>query len=445
MIVLQADQLRTIANAIFQAAGAPPGVATQVADSLVESNLRGYDSHGVMRVLEYVRQIRSGDLKPDASMRIVRETPATALVDGGWNFGQVVGRYAMQVALDKARSGSLGAVGAVRCNHVGRLGEYAAMAAEQGMIGLALANVVPVGTPFGGKGRAMGTNPIAFAVPAGQHPMVVADISTTVLAEGKVRVARDKHEQLPLGCILDKDGKPTTDPNDFYAGGMLQYFGGHKGYALAILVETLAGAMTGAFSYTDRGKGHGVFMLAISPSGFDEPAAVQERVDRLFGRIKGVPPAPGFREVLLPGENGTATKRARLIEGVVLPNDTWEALKKLAADLDLNVEAVVARPRSVGAEDEPPWGAGIPRGALRPAGNGGYGHEKDEGNSGTVRSGGLPDGPPGHQYGRRGPRLPHQADQHDRSLATRDVRGPNRPRHRPARQQEPRPARRRPQ
>ena len=344
MIVLQAEQLRTVAIAIFQAAGAPHGVAAQVAESLVESNLRGYDSHGVMRALEYVRQIKSGDLKPDAPMHIVRETSTTALVDGGWNFGQVVGRYAMQVALDKARNNSLGAVGAVHCNHVGRLGEYAAMAAEQGMMGLTLANVVPVGTPFGGKARAMGTNPIAFAVPAGQHPMVVADISTTVLAEGKVRVARDKHEQLPLGCILDKDGNPTTDPNDFYAGGMLQYFGGHKGYALAILVETLAGAMTGAYDYTDRGKGHGVFMLAISPSGFDEPAAVQERVDRLFARIKAVPPAPGVREVLLPGEHGMETRRARLVEGIALPDDTWETLKKLAADLGLDADMVAARP-----------------------------------------------------------------------------------------------------
>ena len=344
MIVLQAEQLRALAARIFRAAGTPPSVAVQVADSLVESNLRGYDSHGVMRVLEYVRQIKSGDLKPDAAMRIVRETPTTALVDGGWNFGQVVGQHAMRLAMAKAHDAALGAVGAVHCYHVGRLGEYAAMAAERGLIGLALVNVVPVGTPYGGMGRAMGTNPIAFAVPAGDRPMVVADISTTVLAEGKVRVARDKHEDIPLGCILDKDGLPSTDPNAFYAGGMLQYFGGHKGYALAILVETLAGAMTGAFDYTDRGKGHGVFMLAISPSGFDEPAAVQDRVDRLLARIKGVPPAPGFREVLLPGENGAATKRARLVEGVALPDDTWEALKTLAEDLGLDAEAVVARP-----------------------------------------------------------------------------------------------------
>lgn len=342
MLVLQAQQLRALASAIFQKAGAPPETAAQVAESLVESNLRGYDSHGVMRVLEYVRQIRAGDLKPDAAPRILRETPTTALVDGGWNFGQVVARYAMRVATEKARSQSLGAVGAVHCFHVGRLGEYAAMAAEEGLIGLALANVVPVGTPHGGKGRAMGTNPLAFAVPAGDRPMVVADISTTVLAEGKVRVARDTHEALPLGCVLDKDGNPSTDPNAFYEGGMLQYFGGHKGYALAILVETLAGAMTGAFSYTDRGKGHGVFMLAISPSGFDEPAAVQERVDRLLARVKAVPPAPGFQEVLLPGERGAVTKRARLIEGIGLPPDTWAALKTLAADLGLDADALTA-------------------------------------------------------------------------------------------------------
>jgi len=344
MRVFTAEQLQGVASAIFEAAGAPRHVAVQVAASLVESNLRGYDSHGVMRVLEYVRQIKSGDLKPDAPMRIVRETPPTALMDGGWNFGQIVGRRAMEVALNKATSGSIGAVGAIHCNHVGRLGEYAAMAADRGMIGLAMANVVPVGTPYGGKARAMGTNPIAFAVPAGRRPTVVGDISTTVMAEGKVRVARDKHERLPLGVILDRDGNPTTDPNDFYAGGMLQYFGGHKGYGLAILVETLAGALTGAYSYTDRGRGHGIFMLAVSPAGFDEPAAIQERVDRLFSRIKTVPPAPGAREVLLPGEHGASVKEARLVAGIPLPDDTWEALRTLAVDLGLDIDEATVRP-----------------------------------------------------------------------------------------------------
>jgi LDH2 family malate/lactate/ureidoglycolate dehydrogenase len=248
----------------------------------------------------------------------------------------------MQIAIDKAKQNYMGAVCVLNCNHVGRLGEYSAMAAEQGMVGLVTVNAVPAGAPFGGKARILGTNPISFAVPAGKQPMLLVDFATTVVAEGKVRVARDKREQLPPGYILDKEGNPSINPNDFYAGGMLQFFGGHKGYALAILVETLSGALSGAYTYDAQGKGNGAFMLAINPGGFDEPAAVQERIDRMFGNIKAVPPAPGFKEVLIPGEPEMNNKKARSAEGIYVAADTWEGIKKVAAEFGVDADKVIA-------------------------------------------------------------------------------------------------------
>jgi hydroxycarboxylate dehydrogenase B len=337
-----ADQLRKVTQAIFEGAGVSSAVSEAVAKSLVESNLMGHDSHGVIRVADYARRVKSGEIKWDAPTKIDRETPTTAVVDGGWNFGQIVGRNAMQIAIDKAKQNYVGCVSVLNCNHVGRLGEYAAMAAEQGMVGLVTVNAVPAGAPFGGKARILGTNPISFAVPAGKQPMLLVDFATTVVAEGKVRVARDKRESLPPGYILDKDGNPSTDPNDFYAGGMLQFFGGHKGYALAILVETLSGALSGAYTYDSPGKGNGVFMLAINPGGFDEPAAVQERIDRMFANIKAVPPAPGFKEVLIPGEPEMNNKKARLADGIYVAADTWEGIKKVGAELGVDADKVIA-------------------------------------------------------------------------------------------------------
>ena len=197
MANMTAGQLRKLGKAIFTASGASPAVAEAVANSLVENNLMGHDSHGVIRIPDYARRVKSGDIKPDAKPQVVKQTATTAVVDGGWNFGQIVARQAMQVAIDKAKDNDMGGVGVVNCNHIGRLGEYSAMAAEQGYIGLVTVNVLPLGAPFGGKARVLGTNPLSFAVPAGNQPMSLVDFATTVVAEGKVRVARDKHEQLP--------------------------------------------------------------------------------------------------------------------------------------------------------------------------------------------------------------------------------------------------------
>ncbi|MCL5026747.1 MAG: Ldh family oxidoreductase [Chloroflexi bacterium] len=342
MANMTADQLRKLTKTIFEAAGTSSDVAEQVARSLVENNLMGHDSHGVIRVPDYARRVKSGEIKSSAKPEIVKETAVTAVVNGNWNFGQIVARDAMQVAIDKAKQSGIGAVGILHCNHIGRLGEYSAMAAEQGLIGLVVVNAIPAAAPFGGKARVLGTNPISFAVPAGKQPMLLVDFATTVVAEGKLRVARDKHEKVPSHYILDKDGNPSEDPNDFYNGGMLQFFGAHKGYALGVLVEALAGALAGAYTYEGNDRGNGVFMLAINPAGFDSAEGFRERIDALFSRIKAVPPAPGFKQVLIPGEPEMNNKKTRLAEGIYVPADTWEALKKVAAEFGVDADKVVA-------------------------------------------------------------------------------------------------------
>jgi LDH2 family malate/lactate/ureidoglycolate dehydrogenase len=170
----------------------------------------------------------------------------------------------------------------------------------------------------------------------------MADLSVAAVPEGKVRMARDRHEQLPMGAILNKEGTPSADPNDFYDGGMLQFLGGHKGYSLALLVEVLAGCLSGAYGYSGQDRGNGLFFLAIAPGAFGARSVFAGRLETLCGRIKSVPPAPGFSAVLLPGEPEMTARRFRLAHGIDVPADSWLALKTLAAEFGVNAERATA-------------------------------------------------------------------------------------------------------
>jgi ureidoglycolate dehydrogenase (NAD+) len=172
--------------------------------------------------------------------------------------------------------------------------------------------------------------------------MLLADFSTAMIPEGKVRMARDKRERLPMGLILDKEGNATADPNDFYNGGMLQCFAGHKGYALVLMVEVLSGCLSGAYDYTGQDRGNGLFLLAIDPAGYDLPSAFTGHLDRLLGKINAVSPAPGFAEVFLPGEPEMISRTLRLLHGIDVPADTWNELKKLAGEFSVDADQVVA-------------------------------------------------------------------------------------------------------
>ena len=345
MPVLSAAYLHQVVSAIFQAAGALTSAARVVADSLVEANLTGHDSHGVIRVVEYLNKIREGRIDPRAKPEIVRETPTTLLVDGHWGFGQVIAAWAMERLICKAGEHNLAAAGIFHCGHIGRLGTYPTMAAEHGFIGLAFVNgggTQPRVAPFGGIRPVFGTNPLAAAVPVeGQSPIVL-DFSTSVVASGKIRVAHNKGEEVPDGWILDREGQPTRHPEDYYNGGMLLPAAGHKGYALSLLVEVLGGLLTGAGTLILPNSGYevgnGVFFLVLNVEAFRPLAEFTAQVRELGETIKATPPADEGGEVLLPGEPEQRMKARRLVEGIHIPDVTWQAIVDAAQSLDVEVQ-----------------------------------------------------------------------------------------------------------
>lgn len=339
MVVLQADQWRQITYALFMAAGATHTNAECVAQSLVDANLAGHDSHGVLRIPQYLQAIAAGQLNPASEPVVLKETACSLLIDGRWTFGQVGARMCMQVAINRAKEYGMAIVALIRAYHVGRLGEYSEMAHDAGMIGLVTAGGFGRGgiggmSPYGGAQPIFGMNPLSFGFPAGAQAPVVVDFATSTVAQGKISVARARGEQLPPDCIIDRNGKPTTDPEDYYNGGMALPFGGHKGYGLAVVTELLGQALTGADTCGDAQSSRGVYMLAgnvfivLDPGLFRPKEEYSAAADAVIQRIKAVPPAAGFSEVLLPGEPEQRSKVRRLQEGIGLPESSWETIRE---------------------------------------------------------------------------------------------------------------------
>jgi len=338
------DALERLAAGILQAVGAPQDVAEQVARSLVQSNLLGHDSHGVLRIPRYVEAVEKGTILPDARPALIRETATTATVDGRWAFGQLTAGYATQVAMAKARGGQTAAVSMVRCNHIGRLGEYTELAARQGLVAfMAGANFGRGATaPHGGSARVLGTNPVSFALPAGETGPVVVDFATSATAEGKLSVARSKGLPVAPGILLDRQGRPSTNPDDFYQGGALLPFGGHKGYGLSVIADLLGRYLSGAERWATDQVTFANLIVAIDVEAFRPLPEYRERVDRRLDEIRAVPPAPGFEEVLIPGEPERRARARRMETGIALPDDTRESLQALAARLHVPMPAACA-------------------------------------------------------------------------------------------------------
>lgn len=348
MPTLTAGQLRNLGIKVFEALGTPTKEAKRVADSLVKANLAGHDSHGVMRIPQYADGIKRGQIKPEAKIEVVRETPSTALLDGNWGFGQVIAEKGMKMAIKKAKAHSISAVGLFHCNHIGRLGEYTLMAAEQDMIGIVVCNAAPPGgntAPYGGRAPRLSTGPISAAVPAGKWKPFLLDFATSMVAEGKLRIKYYRGEKVPLGWIIDKEGRPTTDPKDFYEGGAILPFGGHKGYALSLLIDILGGALTGSGCVSSKEfvGGNGTLMMVINISSFRPLQEFKGRIDALFETIKGTPTALGFKEVMVPGEPEFRTEEKRLKEGIFVEEKTWQDIIKVAEELKLNLNRLLKK------------------------------------------------------------------------------------------------------
>ena len=344
---LSADQLRQAGSSIFEGAGVPADEAQIVADSLVKSNLVGHDSHGVIRIPQYVSLIEKGDISPGAQIQTVKENANTAVLDGNWGFGQVMARKAMEVAIDKAKRRSVASVTVSRSNHIGRLGEYSAMAADEGMVGIIAVNnhgAAQCMAAWGGIGRRLSPNPISIGLPSVTADPVLFDITTAVVAEGKVRVKRNRGEKLPEGCIIDSRGNPSTDPNDYYGpppGAILPFGGivGHKGYGLGFVLDILAGALSGAgCSRADATRfGNAVFITVIDIESFVSLEEFKKDVDELIGYVKSSPKMPGVVEILFPGEIEAKERKKRMEAGIFIEDETWSQITGTAERLGVDL------------------------------------------------------------------------------------------------------------
>lgn len=336
MPTVSAADLRVLMHELLTAAGTPADVATLVGDSLVDANLAGHDSHGVMRVLHYLDMVACGELDPAAEPEVIREHGATATVDGKWGWGQRSMWLATETALARAREFGLGAAVVQNSYHIGRVAPYVEHLAREGAIGLAMANAGRAVAPYGGKQRVMGTNPIAWAVPRepGREPICL-DVATAFCAEGKVRLARAREVEAMEGAIIDADGFPSVNPNDFYEGGALLPFGLHKGSGFSILAQLLGVGLAGAHPdllARHRG-GNGPIVIAIDVGAFVEPALFAERIEAQAAEIAASAPAAGVDSVLLPGDAEVATRSVRGREGIPIPERTWAELRERRAAL----------------------------------------------------------------------------------------------------------------
>ena len=344
MPVISADKLREYVVAIFAAAGSPEPVAHRVADSLVESNLVGHDSHGVIRIPWYIESIQAGTLNPHGAIEIVRETTATALLDCGRNFGQVAASQGMDMAINKAREHGLGLVVLRHCDHTGRIGEYVVQAAEQRMMGQAWCNGSAPGgivVPYGGIKTALGANPLAWGIPNGVGQPLFFDFATSVASHGKIQVAAAKGEKIPLGWLLDEHGNPTGNPNDIFSGGAMLPFGGHKGYALNVMIELTGGGLSGVGFPLLPGYrwAQGMVLVAVNIENFQPLDEFKQMVASFCARLKAIPRAPDHEEILLPGELEWRSKAARERDGIPLPEVIWDKINKIAGSLGISSQA----------------------------------------------------------------------------------------------------------
>ncbi len=327
-----AAELLELAAGILRGVGARDEDAREVAGSLVRSNLLGHDSHGVRRLVAYTAAVRAGRIDPVARPEVEWTRPGTVVVHGHHAFGQLAAGRAVRELLDPRRGAG---VAVIRdCNHVGRLGEYVAELAEHDLVALAFGNADPTVAPFGGRERRLGTNPLAWAAPrAGDRPPVVMDWATSVVAEGKLAVARDRRERVAEGLVLDAEGRATTDPAAFYAGGVLLPFGGHKGYGLSVLIEVVAGLLsgTGIGSMPDYRGDFGTVLVAFAIDAFAPADEFRARTEEFCRVLAGTPPARGYHEVLVPGEPEERTRRERERDGIPVADVTWRELHALLA------------------------------------------------------------------------------------------------------------------
>lgn len=339
--------LRSFGASIFEAAGVPTDQAQIAINHLVESNLMGHDSHGVLHLAGYVRGLQAGSIQPVGQHQIVRETPVSAVIDANRSFGIVLAYQAMQMAVTRAREHTLGAVAVHRCSHIGRLGAYPTLAAEQECIGVIMLNGGGRFTaPFGGTARRLPPNPLAVSVPTLDGPPMMLDMTTSMVAGGKVMVQNSKGEPVPADWLVDADGNPVTDPARFLSGevAMLPLGGslGHKGYGLAMMIDAIAGGLSWAGCSAEQPTrgGSGYLCLAIKIESFIDLDEYKREVQRLIDWVKSSPTMPGVDKIYLPGEIENDRRHQREAAGIPIPEGIWAGIVEVAQELNVAVPSL---------------------------------------------------------------------------------------------------------
>ncbi|TFV48125.1 Ldh family oxidoreductase [Blastococcus sp. TF02A-35] len=333
------QDLRTFGTRVLAALGVPEDDGALVADSLVQADLWGHQSHGLLRLPWYAARLRSGAMRAVTDPAVLSDTGPLVLLDGRDGVGQVLADRARALATERARAHGVGVVGVRNSNHFGTAMYFTRRAARDGLVAVLTTNASPAMAPWGGREKVLGTNPWSIAAPAPDGRVVAVDIANTAVARGKIYLARNRGEQIPGNWALTADGAPTTDPAEGVLGVILP-MAGHKGYAISFLVDVLSGALTGSSVGTgvhgpyepEARSGCGHLFLALDPSAFGDPAGYEERVRQLVEEVRGVPLAQGFDEVFLPGEVEDRAEEAALAAGgVALAEGSLVELRELAA------------------------------------------------------------------------------------------------------------------
>jgi len=339
------EELRRFCTEAFERVGTSPEHARLTAETLVSADGFGVYTHGTKLLLGYLRRIRAGGIRTKVEPRVQREGPGWALVDGGSALGQVTGVFAMNLAIQKARQCGIAYVGVDYSNHYGAAGHYALQAAREGLIGVSVCNDVPSVAAPGSRGAVTGTNPLAYAIPAGDREAIFFDAAISTVAGGKVYAARTLGQPIPPDWLIGADGRPTTDAAAYPEQASLAPMSGHKGYGLALLVETLSSLVTGAamtqqvgswiFGDLSQPTRHGAAFIAIDVSVIAPAGEFTRRVHELIDEIHAAPTAGGVDRVLLPGEREWSNLRQARAHGLELPRDVTEKLIEAAQETGL--------------------------------------------------------------------------------------------------------------
>jgi uncharacterized oxidoreductase len=343
-----ANELAAIAARVFAAAGSNAEEARLIADHLVEANLVGHDSHGVIRIKKYVDWAKAGQVLSNRHVGIVADRGAALLLDGACGYGQVIGCEAMALAAERCARFGFAVVALRNSGHLGRIGAWPEQLAAAGYVSFHFVNTSGFGilvTPHGGSDRRLSANPLAAGAPVQGGAPLILDIATSVIAEGKIQVARNKGEKIAPGQILDGGGRPTDDPERFYAKplGAILPFGGHKGSGLSVFCEIIAGSLTGGFASnpaapTARRLLNNMTSLVFDPAAFGGNDFFAGDLARLIEWAKASPPLVPGGAVLLPGEIERVTRQKRLAEGIPLDRETIAQIKAAATSLAVNVD-----------------------------------------------------------------------------------------------------------